>query len=115
MSTHKRCIRLNEDTVRLAIIDNLFLLAQRLELNLIYLWCFKTSFADFLEVLDAAVRAQIPRPKRKYMTNVLVGDANNFQFPLLLGVNEPFPGIEALRLVRERGVNKHVVYVVWKP
>ena len=55
LPAHKWRVRLDEDTFRVAIIDDFFLLAERLEFDLVHLRCFETGFSYLFKMLRATV------------------------------------------------------------
>lgn len=95
-STYNRAVRLDEDTVRIAVVNDRLLLTKRMQLNLVHSGGLQPNALDLFEVVD-----------------VVIGDANVAQFACLLGVHKRFVRVEAELATFGWVVDEVQINVVW--
>ena len=96
-------IGLDEDSVLSAVLNDLLLLAERVQLDLVGRWYLQTRLADLFEVLYSAgdLRTQCIGLSMPGMCNALVRNPDSPQLSSFLGLEQRSPRLEALLLARE--------------
>ena len=96
-------IGLDEDSVLSAVLNDLLLLAERVQLDLVDRWYLQTRLADLFEVLYSAgdLRTQCIGLSMPGMCNALVRNPDSPQLSSFLGLEQRSPRLEALLLARE--------------